>query len=650
MVIGLLVSIVGLASAASQLMSWICLAGLVVWMYRLQASNKRTLRQNALLVQRNNQISQEKKELDGVLEEAFSLTAELFCVYRQGEVLYASEALSVRSGACSTFWSDSLTSESKETFEVGVTRTLSGDTVRLSVKFIKSTVNPTVLSLSPILDSIIGQRATDTWDLVMKPVQWTGTPAVLIHMTPHIPQSPVHHVIKTFNHEFLTPLNIIIGISDLILTDRDMSSQTFINRQKLLRQSACTLLVTINSIIHQCELEWKIPTGLQHQPFPPLLEIQSAANNVKHKLEKHKNRLNLMLDASIPEQIWGNLAQFKQTISFIIQTFSEITKRDFISLTISAENQTEKCILKGKISTKNATLPSLSDFNSVLQLFETPFDFESGQNSPLLKEFSQKTDNQILLKLSVAREMCRFFFGDLKIRETGSFSVEFWLVFSLKAELVLKRKGNIYSDSEEFVRVTSSSYARKEERSEKEEMQEIPVVKNRSRTQNFLHSTLSVAALERIRRRKTTPSVQSKPNQPPINPGDCDPFLSMPLQGKEAFALIADDIPSNAYILTNMLKRLDVKSVSVSNGSEVLSFLDSFMPDVIFMDCEMPEMDGLEATRRIRDMSLTVPIIAVTANGVEKEKECIEAGMDLFVSKPVRIERLAILLHKLRLR
>jgi CheY-like chemotaxis protein len=226
------------------------------------------------------------------------------------------------------------------------------------------------------------------------------------------------------------------------------------------------------------------------------------------------------------------------------------------------------------------------------------------------------------------------------------------MLFSVRQDLVLKRKGNIFADQEEFVPVRSKTYAvmsLSEDISE-DEMAETFLTATQVKSQNDILSIPSTAQIERMRRRKTHAGVQSSLHRMPCPLGDCDPFLSGGSSGLDSFALIADDVPSNAYVLSIMLKRLDVNSMIVSDGTEVLSFLEKYMPDVIFMDCEMPLMDGLEATRRIRDMSLAVPIVAVTANGPEKERECIEAGMDIFVSKPVRIEHLALVLHQLHLR
>jgi len=73
--------------------------------------------------------------------------------------------------------------------------------------------------------------------------------------------------------------------------------------------------------------------------------------------------------------------------------------------------------------------------------------------------------------------------------------------------------------------------------------------------------------------------------------------------------------------------------------------------DIILMDCQMPKMDGFEATRAIREQKnntmKNIPIIAITANAMEEDKKkCISAGMDDFISKPVNSTNLAKILEK----
>jgi CheY-like chemotaxis protein len=108
--------------------------------------------------------------------------------------------------------------------------------------------------------------------------------------------------------------------------------------------------------------------------------------------------------------------------------------------------------------------------------------------------------------------------------------------------------------------------------------------------------------------------------------------------------LVAEDVPLNMMLIVAMLNQLipDSEIVEVANGKQAVHVAERIKVDMIFMDIQMPEMDGLEATRMIRQMEHNnqvekpVPIVAVTAFTLNKDKEkCFEAGMDEFLTKPI---------------
>jgi CheY-like chemotaxis protein len=114
--------------------------------------------------------------------------------------------------------------------------------------------------------------------------------------------------------------------------------------------------------------------------------------------------------------------------------------------------------------------------------------------------------------------------------------------------------------------------------------------------------------------------------------------------------LLAEDNLVNQKVAVRILKRLGYDATVAANGLEVLEAVRHEHFDVVFMDVQMPEMDGLEATRTIRkeETILRKPhIIAMTAAATQLDRDkCLEAGMDDFVAKPVRLEDIAQALQR----
>ena len=111
--------------------------------------------------------------------------------------------------------------------------------------------------------------------------------------------------------------------------------------------------------------------------------------------------------------------------------------------------------------------------------------------------------------------------------------------------------------------------------------------------------------------------------------------------------LLAEDNPTNQKVAQAILRKMGCQADVVANGQEAVNALRAIPYDLVLMDCQMPEMDGFEATRHIRSensrvLNPAIPIIALTAYTMQGDRErCLQSGMDDFIAKPVQPRELA---------
>ena len=107
-----------------------------------------------------------------------------------------------------------------------------------------------------------------------------------------------------------------------------------------------------------------------------------------------------------------------------------------------------------------------------------------------------------------------------------------------------------------------------------------------------------------------------------------------------AHILVAEDNYPNQMLIKTYLRKIEFSCLLVKNGREAISAIDDEDFDLVLMDIQMPQMDGLEATRRIRAMdgvARNIPIVGLTASVHEDAlQRCLEAGMNAVITKPVK--------------
>jgi CheY-like chemotaxis protein len=112
--------------------------------------------------------------------------------------------------------------------------------------------------------------------------------------------------------------------------------------------------------------------------------------------------------------------------------------------------------------------------------------------------------------------------------------------------------------------------------------------------------------------------------------------------GEELTALVVDDSTANRRILASLLESAGVRVITAAGGFEAIRLTRAHRPEVVFMDLRMSDLDGVEATRRLRADPTTarIPIIAVTAYGKSYYRQAIEAGCDDLINKPLDFDNL----------
>ena len=121
-------------------------------------------------------------------------------------------------------------------------------------------------------------------------------------------------------------------------------------------------------------------------------------------------------------------------------------------------------------------------------------------------------------------------------------------------------------------------------------------------------------------------------------------------EAEAPLVLVVEDNPVNQKLAVRILQRLGYRTTTADHGLQALAVLDRGDVDAILMDCQMPEMDGYEATARIRERegdARHTPIVAVTASVLDEDRErCLRAGMDEYLAKPFGPEEIAAVLRR----
>ncbi len=489
--------------------------------------------------------------------------------------------------------------------------------------------------------------------------------------------------LASMSHEIRTPLNGVIGFTDLILkTKLDETQQQYLT---IVNQSANALLSIINDILDFSKIEaGKLELEIEKCD---LYEIGSqAVDIISYQVKAKELEMLLNISTDLPRFILTDSVRLKQVLINLLSNAAKFTETGEIELKIEALSDTtqkemvirfevrdtgigikadkQKKIFQafsqedGSVTRKyggtglGLTISNklLALMNSSLQLksvlgkgstfyFDLLLNTERGEqmlleNTSFIKDVLIVDDNnnnctiltQMLLLKNIHSDIAKNGIEALQILEKGKkydvILMDFNMPIMDGLETIKKIRQNFYNtDEEQSIMLLSSS---SDDENVIKTCKELDI---NTRLVKPIKMQELYRALSKLSNNKQVPEIID------------DEKVMLP-NLREIRVLIAEDGEINMLLAKTIIKRIapNAQIIEAHNGNIALQVCKELMPDIIFMDVQMPEMNGYESTRLIRseEKFKKVPIIAITAGTVKGEKEkCIEAGMDDFLAKPI---------------
>ncbi|WGZ93902.1 MAG: response regulator [Candidatus Thiothrix putei] len=488
--------------------------------------------------------------------------------------------------------------------------------------------------------------------------------------------------LATMSHEIRTPMNGVIGMTRLLMNTPMSKKQTeFVDSIHL---SGEHLLTVINDVLDFSKIEAG-KLDLKREPFELRACIEEILNLLNAKaLEKHLE-LAYAVGPSIPLFIEGDMVRLRQILTNLIGNAIKFTDRGEITIFVIPRNQKgENYELEFQINDTGPGIPA-ERLESIFEQFSRAddnlarrhegtglgltisrhlvemmggtiwaesavgvgsrfhFTIKTHKAVGKLKPFLHSNIPEIVGKRILLVEnnpassqaMQDFCIGWGAVVDTASTSTDAISRIAIgKAYDIALVDSNLPGDTPlELAKYIRKRFSKQElpliliappnDRHSKETVRELynlyltkPIT--RSRLFDSLMTVLGELNL-----------VSSRPEKSKLKLGE-----RLPLS-----ILLAEDNPINQIVAASILDEMSYKTDVVESGLQVLQALHKKAYDVIFMDMQMPDMDGLEATRRIRadfPPNQQPIIIAMTANAMEGDKQqCLQAGMNDYISKPV---------------